>query len=140
MLVREREGVENTRERAISRGKIDLCAALPAFPVCVHLFRGLKICESCTELGCQGRCGLLATGQARIMASQMPSISRQEANTLVRQVQSTQLINRQLSSVCQVNGLKSTGVKAELQRRIINRESEIYQYAISHSCQTRAFF
>jgi hypothetical protein len=56
------------------------------------------------------------------MASQPPSISRQEASALVRQVQSPQLINRQLSSICQVNGIKSTGVKAELQRRIMNRK------------------
>lgn len=40
----------------------------------------------------------------------------------MRQVKSTQLFNRQLSSVCQVNGLKSTGVKADLQTRIANRE------------------
>lgn len=53
------------------------------------------------------------------MATQL----RQEATSLVRQVQGTQLFNRQLSSVCQVNGLKSTGVKAELQRRIINRKA-----------------
>lgn len=39
--------------------------------------------------------------------------------SLIREVQSNQLFNRQLSSICQVNGLKSTGVKADLQRRII---------------------
>lgn len=59
------------------------------------------------------------------MASPLPTISRQEAASLVRQVNGTQLFNRQLSSVCQVNGLKSTGVKAELQRRIINREPHL---------------
>ncbi|KFA65455.1 hypothetical protein S40285_00467 [Stachybotrys chlorohalonatus IBT 40285] len=48
------------------------------------------------------------------------TISRQDAGSLVKQIQGTQLLNRQLSSVCQVNGLKSTGVKADLQRRIIN--------------------
>jgi E3 SUMO-protein ligase PIAS1 len=53
------------------------------------------------------------------MASQT-AISRQDANALVKQVQGNTLFNRQLSSVCQVNGLKSTGVKAELQRRIID--------------------
>ncbi|EQL00179.1 zinc finger domain-containing protein [Ophiocordyceps sinensis CO18] len=53
------------------------------------------------------------------MASPMPSISRQETAQLVRQVQGNQLFNRQLSSVCQVNGLKSTGVKADLQHRIL---------------------
>lgn len=56
------------------------------------------------------------------MASPMTSISRPEVTALVRQVQGNQLFNRQLSSVCQVNGLKSTGVKAELQRRIVDRE------------------
>ncbi|XP_044717558.1 PINIT domain-containing protein [Hirsutella rhossiliensis] len=53
------------------------------------------------------------------MASPLPPISRQEVSQLVRQVQGNQLFNRQLSSVCQVNGLKSTGVKADLQRRIV---------------------
>ncbi|KJZ73377.1 hypothetical protein HIM_07171 [Hirsutella minnesotensis 3608] len=52
------------------------------------------------------------------MASQLPPISKQEVSALLRQVQGNQLFNRQLSSVCQVNGLKSTGVKADLQRRI----------------------
>jgi len=42
---------------------------------------------------------------------------------LIRQVQGNNLFNRQLSSVCQVNGLKSTGVKADLQARIVDRES-----------------
>ncbi|POR33609.1 E3 SUMO-protein ligase pli1 [Tolypocladium paradoxum] len=50
----------------------------------------------------------------------MSPISRQEVSALLRQVQGTQLFNRQLSSVCQVNGLKSTGVKADLQRRIVD--------------------
>ncbi|KAI9147941.1 E3 SUMO-protein ligase pli1 [Paramyrothecium foliicola] len=54
------------------------------------------------------------------MASPLPSISRAEASILIKQVQGTSLFNRQLSSVCQVNGLKSTGVKADLQRRIID--------------------
>ncbi|KPM37601.1 hypothetical protein AK830_g8952 [Neonectria ditissima] len=49
------------------------------------------------------------------------SVSRQEASQLVRQV--NRLLNRQLSLVCQVNGIKSTGIKAELQNRIANRES-----------------
>ncbi|RGP60518.1 e3 sumo- ligase pli1 [Fusarium longipes] len=43
---------------------------------------------------------------------------RQEASALARQV--NRLLNRQLSSVCQVNGVKSTGIKAELQGRIHN--------------------
>lgn len=54
----------------------------------------------------------------------MNSISRHDVNTLLRQVQGNSLFNRQLSSVCQVNGLKSTGVKAELQRRIVHLINE----------------
>ncbi|KAL7789829.1 PINIT domain-containing protein [Trichoderma ceciliae] len=50
----------------------------------------------------------------------MTTISRHDVNALLRQVQGNSLFNRQLSSVCQVNGLKSTGVKAELQRRIVH--------------------
>jgi hypothetical protein len=50
------------------------------------------------------------------MSSQQ--LPRSEVSALIRQVNSPSLYNRQLSSVCQVNGLKSTGVKAELQRRI----------------------
>jgi hypothetical protein len=53
----------------------------------------------------------------------MTSVSRQEIASLQRQVQSNSLYNRQLSSICQVNGLRSTGVKAELQRRICTRKS-----------------
>ncbi|QPG95738.1 hypothetical protein C2857_001876 [Epichloe festucae Fl1] len=54
------------------------------------------------------------------MATPASLIPRQEVSALVRQVQGNQLLNRQLSSICQVNGLKSTGVKAELQRRIVD--------------------
>lgn len=55
------------------------------------------------------------------MASSQTGVPRHEMLSLVREVQSNQLFNRQLSSICQVNGLKSTGVKADLQRRIITR-------------------
>lgn len=55
------------------------------------------------------------------MASPMSPLSRHEVSTLVRQVQANQLLNRQLSSICQINGLKSTGVKADLQQRIVDR-------------------
>ncbi|EJP64822.1 E3 SUMO-protein ligase pli1 [Beauveria bassiana D1-5] len=47
-------------------------------------------------------------------------VPRHEVLSLMREIQGNQLFNRQLSSICQVNGLKSTGVKAEMQRRIIN--------------------
>lgn len=49
-------------------------------------------------------------------SSSAASVSRHEASQLVRQV--NRLLNRQLSSVCQVNGIKSTGIKADLQNRI----------------------
>ncbi|OTA07389.1 hypothetical protein A9Z42_0082730 [Trichoderma parareesei] len=51
-------------------------------------------------------------------------IQRNDVSALLRQVQGNSLFNRQLSTVCQVNGLKSTGVKAELQRRIVNLINE----------------
>ncbi|KAL7932030.1 PINIT domain-containing protein [Trichoderma chlorosporum] len=54
----------------------------------------------------------------------MTSISRHDVNALLRQVQGNSLFNRQLSIICQVNGLKSTGVKAELQRRIVQLINE----------------
>lgn len=50
------------------------------------------------------------------------SVTVQEMDALVREVRSASLYNRQLSSICQVNGLKSTGVKAELQGRITDRK------------------
>ncbi|KAJ0146778.1 Uncharacterized protein HZ326_10550 [Fusarium oxysporum f. sp. albedinis] len=53
---------------------------------------------------------------------------RSEASSLARQV--NRLLNRQLSSVCQVNGVKSTGIKAELQRRIHNRKFRDCSYTI----------
>ncbi|KAI5457881.1 PINIT domain-containing protein [Mariannaea sp. PMI_226] len=46
------------------------------------------------------------------------AVSRQEAHQLSRQV--SRLLNRQLSSICQINGLKSTGIKVDLQTRINN--------------------
>ncbi|GKU03475.1 unnamed protein product [Fusarium langsethiae] len=51
-------------------------------------------------------------------SSQGGGTLRQEASALARQV--NRLLNRQLSSVCQVNGVKSTGIKADLQGRIHN--------------------
>lgn len=50
------------------------------------------------------------------------ALNRNDLSALIRQVTSPTLYNRQLSSVCQVNGLKSTGVKIELQNRITARE------------------
>lgn len=59
------------------------------------------------------------------------SVTVQEMDALVREVRSASLYNRQLSSICQVNGLKSTGVKAELQRRITDRKSPQFQITLS---------
>jgi E3 SUMO-protein ligase PIAS1 len=53
----------------------------------------------------------------------LPAPTRRDVEELVRQIRSPTFYNRQLSSICQVNGLKSTGVKADLQRRITDRES-----------------
>ncbi|TQN73533.1 E3 SUMO-protein ligase pli1, partial [Colletotrichum shisoi] len=52
----------------------------------------------------------------------MTSIPRPELHALVKLVNSNQLLNRQLSSICQLNGLTSSGVKASLQNRIVNGE------------------
>ncbi|KDN68394.1 putative MIZ/SP-RING zinc finger [Colletotrichum sublineola] len=56
----------------------------------------------------------------------MTSIPRQELQALVKLVNSNQLLNRQLSSICQLNGLTSSGVKASLQSRIVNAIQEAY--------------
>lgn len=52
----------------------------------------------------------------------MQEIPRAEANALVKLINSTTLLNKQLSAICQLNGLTSSGVKAHLQSRIANRE------------------
>jgi hypothetical protein len=59
---------------------------------------------------------------------------RSEAGALVRQV--NRLLNRQLSSVCQINGVKSTGIKAELQGRIHNRKFTVNLYTVLFSLAT----
>lgn len=59
-------------------------------------------------------------GSAAIPGSSDVGLTRQDASQLVRQV--NRLLNRQLSSICQINGLKSTGIKAELQKRIATSE------------------
>lgn len=66
-------------------------------------------------------------GLALPSGPQMPaaSVTVQEMDSLMREVRSASLYNRQLSSICQVNGLKSTGVKAELQKRITDRKSQL---------------
>lgn len=41
--------------------------------------------------------------------------------SLVKRIQSSNyLLNKQLQHICQVNGLRTSGVKAELQRRILD--------------------
>jgi hypothetical protein len=59
-------------------------------------------------------------------ASLMGQVTRSDMATLIRQVRGPNLYNRQLISICQVNGLKSTGVKAVLQTRISDRESQLF--------------
>jgi hypothetical protein len=67
------------------------------------------------------------------------SISRTDYTTLIRQVSGATLFNRQLASICQINGLKSTGVKAELQGRIrdckfiLKRNGRTHQLAPSYT-------
>ncbi|KAF5522773.1 E3 SUMO-protein ligase pli1 [Colletotrichum aenigma] len=56
----------------------------------------------------------------------MTSIQRHELQALVKLVNSNQLLNRQLSSICQLNGLTSSGVKASLQSRIVNAIQEAF--------------
>ncbi|GJC95430.1 MIZ/SP-RING zinc finger [Colletotrichum higginsianum] len=56
----------------------------------------------------------------------MTSIPRPELHALVKLVNSNQLLNRQLSSICQLNGLTSSGVKASLQGRIVNAIQEAF--------------
>ncbi|TLS29009.1 hypothetical protein PpBr36_00508 [Pyricularia pennisetigena] len=51
------------------------------------------------------------------MTAQQPTKS--EIQSLVSLIQSNTLLNRQLQSICQINGLKGSGVKADLQRRIV---------------------
>ncbi|KAL2754663.1 hypothetical protein ACRALDRAFT_1076278 [Sodiomyces alcalophilus JCM 7366] len=50
----------------------------------------------------------------------MPEIPRSDVASLLKLVQSNTLLNRQLSTICQLNGLTSSGVKASLQGRIVN--------------------
>ncbi|ROT38814.1 MIZ zinc finger protein [Sodiomyces alkalinus F11] len=50
----------------------------------------------------------------------MPDIPRGDVASLLKIVQSNTLLNRQLSTICQLNGLTSSGVKANLQGRIVN--------------------
>lgn len=70
----------------------------------------------------------------------MTSIPRHELQALVKLVNSNQLLNRQLSSICQLNGLTSSGVKAALQSRIVNGESRLtfpacaQNLAFTHLC------
>ncbi|KAL8370463.1 hypothetical protein RB595_000706 [Gaeumannomyces hyphopodioides] len=46
--------------------------------------------------------------------------ARAEIQDLVTLVNSSALLNRQLASICQLNGLRASGVKADLQRRIVS--------------------
>lgn len=57
------------------------------------------------------------------MTAQPPT--KAEVQSLISLIQSNSLLNRQLQTICQINGLKSSGVKADLQRRIVEL---IYQF------------
>ncbi|EJT81729.1 MIZ zinc finger protein [Gaeumannomyces tritici R3-111a-1] len=46
--------------------------------------------------------------------------ARADIQALVTLVNSNALLNRQLASICQLNGLRASGVKADLQRRIVS--------------------
>ncbi|KAI6779185.1 Transport protein particle (TRAPP) component [Emericellopsis cladophorae] len=61
-------------------------------------------------------------------ATAATKISRKELDAVLRQIKSSGLFNKQLQFICQVNGLKSSGVKADLQRRI----SDLVQDAYNH--------
>ncbi|KAH6671601.1 putative SUMO ligase SizA [Plectosphaerella plurivora] len=50
----------------------------------------------------------------------MQEVPRADASALVKLINSTTLLNKQLSAICQLNGLTSSGVKAHLQARIVN--------------------
>ncbi|KAH7349511.1 putative SUMO ligase SizA [Plectosphaerella cucumerina] len=50
----------------------------------------------------------------------MQEVPRADASALVKLINSTTLLNKQLSAICQLNGLTSSGVKAHLQARITN--------------------
>jgi E3 SUMO-protein ligase PIAS1 len=52
----------------------------------------------------------------------VPAIPRRDSDPVIRKVMGS-ILNRHLSTICQLNGLKSTGVKADMQQRIVNRES-----------------
>lgn len=49
------------------------------------------------------------------------AIPRRDSDQLIRKITGP-ILNRHLSAICQLNGLKSTGVKADMQQRIVNRE------------------
>ncbi|KAM0334097.1 hypothetical protein ACHAQA_001117 [Verticillium albo-atrum] len=55
----------------------------------------------------------------------MPEIPKADVASLIKVVQSTTLLNRQLSAICQLNGLTSSGVKASLQNRIVNHIQDV---------------
>lgn len=57
------------------------------------------------------------------MTSTGYAAARADIQALVTLVNSSALLNRQLQSICQLNGLRTSGVKADLQRRIVSRES-----------------
>lgn len=71
------------------------------------------------------------------MASLPP---QDEYRTLVKRINSSNyLLNKQLQHICSVNGLRSGGVKAELQRRLIDGMlgySKVFAICCQCSCKT----
>lgn len=52
-----------------------------------------------------------------------------EHRVLVKKISSSSFLNKQLQHICSLNGLKTQGVKAELQRRLIDGTSSHYMHA-----------
>lgn len=54
--------------------------------------------------------------------------------SLVKRLQSSNyLLNKQLQHICLVNGLRTSGVKAELQRRILDGKFRLSFHAVSNT-------
>ena len=67
-----------------------------------------------------------------------PAIPKEDLRALLRAIQTSQLLNRQLTVICQVNGLKGTGVKADLQNRIVSGRALSFAFKVA-TCLPRRF-
>lgn len=62
----------------------------------------------------------------------------EQYRSLVKRLQSSNyLLNKQLQHICLVNGLRTSGVKAELQRRILDGKLAlpVYPVPLCNSCR-----